>query len=375
MIYCKNCLLPNTRPNLTLDERGYCNAAGCAQPLHKRAIDWEKRENDFSQLVKTVRNLNHDYDCLIPVSGGKDSTWQVITALDYGLKPLCVTWKTPARNDLGNKNLNNLISLGVNHIDVTINPRVERLFTWKTFERFGSTVIPMHMALHAIPMQYALKFKIPMILWGENSAYEYGGNEELMGLELTHEWLKKFGVTNNTTSRDWVDKDLSARDLNPYDWPNQDELNAASLRAVFLGHFFEWDPEKTYEIAKRHGFTSGLKPKTGYYNFADVDDEFLITIHHWMKWYKFGFTRMYDNLSIEIRRGRMKRSEALYQIQEQGNEMPTTEIEKFCDYVSVTKKQFFETAEKHRNPEIWKKNSSGHWELNGFLFENWDWSA
>ena len=135
------------------------------------------------------------YDCIIPVSGGKDSTWQVITALDYGLKPLCVTWKTPARNTLGAKNLQNLVNLGVDHIDFSINPKVERRFTLKAFEGLGSPVIPMHMALHAIPLQFAVNFRVPLILWGENSAYEYGGQDEaLKGVRLTHAWLKKYGV-------------------------------------------------------------------------------------------------------------------------------------------------------------------------------------
>ena len=213
MRYCQICVLPHTRPNLHFDNEGNCN---CATAEKKAAINWTEREAQFRELVSETRVKHATYDCIIPVSGGKDSTWQVITALEYGLKPLCVTWKTPARNQLGAKNLQNLIHLGVDHIDFSINPKVERRFTLKAFERLGSPVIPMHMALHAVPLQLAVNFKVPLILWGENSAFEYGGQDEtLKGVRLTHAWLKKYGVTNGTSAEDWVDQELSFQDLAP----------------------------------------------------------------------------------------------------------------------------------------------------------------
>jgi N-acetyl sugar amidotransferase len=370
--YCRTCILPHTRPNIRFDANGEnCN---CATAEKKAAIDWSGREAQFRQLVNQVKSQGRRYDCVIPVSGGKDSTWQVIKALEYGLKPLCVTWKTPARNKLGAVNLQNLIHLGVNHIDFSIAPDVERRFTLKAFERMGSPVIPMHMALHAIPLQIAVNFRIPLILWGENSAYEYGGEDEsLKGLRLTQAWLRKYGVTNGTSAEDWVDDDLSAADLAPFFWPSDEEQEAAGVSAVFLGHYLRWDPQHTYEIARQHGFEASEKPKTGYYAFADVDDEFLITIHHWMKWYKFGFTRLWDNLSLEIRNGRMSRDEAIAIVREAGDETPHEEIERFCDYVGITKERFFESAERFRNEKIWSQRGDGVWWLRDFLIDNWEW--
>lgn len=370
--YCSTCILPNTRPNISFDDNGRCN---CATAQKKQAIDWKVREQQFRELVKQTRARNCVYDCIIPVSGGKDSTWQVVLALEYGLRPLCVTWRTPARTPLGEANLRNLISLGVNHIDFSINPRVERLFTLKAFERLGSPVIPMHMALHAIPLQLAVSFRVPLILWGENSAYEYGGDDEsLKGVRLTHAWLRKYGVTNGTSAADWVDADLSERDLNPYMWPTDAEQEAAGVTAVFLGYYFQWSPQQSYEVARRHGFRSDEKPKTGYYAFADIDDEFLITIHHWLKWYKFGFTRLWDNLSLEIRNGRMTRAEAIELVRQAGEELPREEIGRFCDYVGITTQRFFEIAERFRNRDIWQRGPDGVWRINGFLIDDWRWS-
>ena len=370
--YCKSCILPNTRPNLLIDEDGNCN--GCKGTDIKQIIDWDNRKKHFEKLINEVKKKDHQYDCLIPVSGGKDSTWQVIKALDYGLNPLCVTWKTPARNQLGTDNLLNLVQLGVNHIDFSINPKVERLFTRKSFERMGSPVLPMHMALHAIPLQVAVKFNIPLIIWGENSAFEYGGDDKLLqGFSLTHSWLKKYGVTQGTIAEDWIDDELSSSDLKPYFWPSDEEQEKAGVKAIFLGHFFKWDPHYTYEIAKKNGFKASKKPKTGYYSFADIDDEFLITIHHWIKWYKFGFTRLWDNLSLEIRNRRMTRKKAIDIIAEAGNELPHKEISEFCNYIKITEKNFFEIMELFRNKNIWKQDITGKWYLKNFLINNWKW--
>ena len=239
---------------------------------------------------------------------------------------------------------------------------------------FGSPVVPMHMALHAIPLQFAVAFGIPLILWGENSAYEYGSEDQaLVGVRLTSAWLKRHGVTCGTTAEDWVDGELTVADLVPYSWPSDEAQERAGVRAVFLGHYFRWDPQHTFEVAKSRGFTADERPRTGYYNFADIDDDFLITIHHWMKWYKFGFTRLWDNLSLEIRNGRMTRQNAVEIVAARRNEVPYAEIARFCEYVGIAETRFFEIAERFRNRDIWKIGPDGAWHLEGFLVERWDW--
>ena len=371
--YCRTCILPHTRPNISFDADGNCN---CATAAKKAVVDWAERESQFRELVSTVRALKRPYDCIIPVSGGKDSTWQVVTALQHGLRPLCVTWRTPARTALGQANLQNLINLGVDHVDFSINPAVERRFTLKAFERCGSPAIPMHMALHAIPLRFAVDCGIPLILWGENAAYEYGSeDQELTGVRLTHAWLKQHGVTGGTTAADWVAEDLTVADLAPYVWPSDEVQERAGIKAVFLGHYFPWDPRRTFEVARSRGFAADERPRTGYYNFADVDDDFLIAIHHWMKWYKFGFTRLWDNLSLEIRNGRMSREEAIAIVAARGDELPMPEIARFCAYVGIEEGRFFEIAERVRNRDIWKAGPDGTWRLDGFPIEGWNWSG
>lgn len=371
MRYCRNCVTPDTRPNVELDAEGICNA--CRAHATKKVIDWEAREKAFCNVVANAKLRSTGYDCLIPVSGGKDSTWQVVKCLEYGLTPLCVTWKTPARTAIGQRNLQNLVSLGVDHIDYQVNPKVERVFMVESLARFGTTALPMHMAIFNIPLTLAVRYRIPLVVWGENSAFEYGGTlEEQTGFKLDARWLKKYGLMHDTTARNWVGPQLTAKNLIPYAGPSEAELDAAGVLAVFLGYYFPWDPEESLRVAKAHGFKAGRAARTGYWNYADIDDDF-ISIHHWLKWYKFGFSRLFDNLSVDIRNGRMSRAEAVEIIRHSGDPTPRADISKFCQFADITEARFFELAEKFRNRAVWEQHD-GIWTIKDFIIPEWRWS-
>ncbi len=372
MKYCSNCILPDTRPNLRLNADGVCNA--CENHSTKADIDWQSRELAFQSVVANAKAKSTGYDCLIPVSGGKDSTWQVVKCLEYGLNPLTVTWKTPGRTEIGQQNLDNLVRLGVDHIDYQVNPNVEKRFMVKALERFGSTAIPMHLALFSIPLKIALRFGIPLVVWGENSAFEYGNADEAdTGFRLDANWLRTYGVTHGTTAADWISKELSACALTPYFGPTDDELACHQVLAVFLGYYLPWDPQVTAELAQQHGLrVRDAGPRTGLWNYADLDDDF-ISIHHWLKWYKFGFTRLFDNLSVEIRNGRLSRDEAAAIVQDRGDETPIKDIESWCEFCGLETEQFFAIAERFRNHDIWRREGET-WKLPGFLLEDWRWN-
>jgi len=372
MNYCVSCVLPDTRPNLVLGRDGVCNA--CRAHGDKQTIDWEDRKSVFDRLVEDVKAKSRGYDCVIPVSGGKDSTWQVVKCLEYGLTPLAVTWRTPARTEIGRRNLENLIQLGVDHLDYRINPKVESRFMLKTLERYGSTAIPMHLALFNIPLKVAVSFGIPLVVWGENSAAEYGSADQAhAGYRLDAAWYRTYGVTHGTTAGDWVDADLSAKDLSAYFGPHMDELEARNVHAVFLGHYFPWDPQSTMAVARAHGFRPDPGgPRTGYYDFADIDDDF-ISIHHWLKWYKFGFTRLFDNLSLEIRNGRITRAQAVDIIRRTGDQTPHEDIRKFCAFAGISLERFFGICDTFRDRSIWSQRE-GKWTIPGFLIPDWTWT-
>lgn len=371
--YCKWCVLPDSRPHLELDAEGVCTA--CRRHNQKPSIDWVGRKIQFLKLCEEVRSRGRDYDCVIPVSGGKDSTWQVAMCLDQGLKPLAVTWRSPGRTAIGQRNLDNLISLGVDHIDYSIDPDVERAFMLRTFEKVGSTAIPMHLAIFSIPLRIASAFDIPLVVYGENSASEYGGRDEdaRSGI-LDSNWVQRYGVTQGTVTADWIDTKLTARDLLAYSPPSSRALASAGIKAVFLGHYFPWDPQTTRDAAVKSGFeidSSG--PRTGVFDYADIDDDF-ISLHHWMKWYKFGFTRTYDNLSLEIRNGRMTRDAAVETLRQRGDETPWEDLQMLSSFAGVSVEWLLSIAETFRSEKVWDRRPDGIWEIPGFLISEWQWS-
>ncbi len=373
MRYCRRCILPDTRPFLSLDEEGICNA--CRTHEHRPAMDWDARRAQFLDVVKNAKANSRGYDCLIPVSGGKDSHWQVLLCLEHGLNPLTLSWRPPARTAIGQRNLDNLKALGVDHVDVSVDPTVERRFMLATFEKFGTPAVPMHLAILHLPLTYAVRFNIPLIVFGENAAFEYGSADEAhQGFALNEEWIRTYGVTHGTTAVDWVGTaGLCAQDLLPYTGPTPRELEASGVLAVFLGYYFPWDPETSLQAAEAHGFArSSEGPKTGYYDYADIDDDF-IAIHHYGKWLKFGFTRLFDNLSLEIRNGRLTRDEALAVLKRMGDQRPDEDITAFCRFTGITKQHFDATLETFRNHDIWFQED-GVWKIRDFLVDDWSWT-
>ena len=366
--WCKNCVLPNTRPNLFIFKDGTCNA--CKFHQVRKNIDWKKQKKKLNKILqKAKKSSKNNYDCLIPVSGGKDSTWQVLECLKYGLTPLALTYKTPGRNYYGEANLKNLISLGVDHIDYSINPKVEAYFMLKTLKIKGSTAIPMHLSIFGLPKLIAIKFNLPLIVWGENSASEYGyqSNKDTKTLMNTN-WINKYGATNKTDANYWKDSFLNYKRLFGY----RSFKNKKRIKSIFLGEYIKWDPEKSMNFAKKSGFIHPKKPKTGYYNYADIDCDF-ISIHHYLKWLKFGFTRLFDNLSIEIRNKRLNRNQALNIIKKNYNNIkPKKDIEKFCNFVNISTDKFNKISEKFRNKLIWEKKC-GKWKIKNFLIKDFIW--
>lgn len=366
--YCKRCVLPNTRPGLDFLENGVCIA--CDAHKQRESIDWPSREKAFTQLVEESKAKARGYECLVPVSGGKDSIWQVRKCLEYGLKTLAVTWRPAIRTAIGEKNLQCLIGLGVDHIDYTINPHVMKKLYLASLQRHGTLGTPMHLAMFNIAHTIAAKFHIPLVIWGENPATEYGGTEaERSGVMVTEELMRRRSISFGTSAMDWVGPDLSAQDLLPFTSPPAEDFK--DIFSVFLGRFFPWDPETSLNSALQAGFSVLEKAKLGYYNYADLDDDF-IDVHQWIKWYRFGFTRLFDHLALEIRNGRMDRDRALEVIRKCGDQRPDKEIGLFCDFVGISRDAFFDIAERFRNREIWRKDN-GVWKIENFIIDDWDW--
>lgn len=372
MKYCTRCVLPDTRPGIVFDADGVCNA--CKSVGAKKKIDWPGRKQRLAETISEAKRRSHGYDCVIPVSGGKDSTWQTVVCLEQGLRILAVTWRTPGRTEIGQRNLDNLISLGVDHIDFTIHPEVERRFTLKALQKTGSSAVPMHMALYAIPLKIALAMDIPLVVWGESPYMEYGGTDQEIEIDR---WdpatLRRHGILQGTTAEDWVDEELTLKDLEPYCLPAQEQFLGKRIMSIFLGYYLPWDPQESNRVAAAHGFKADDRgPRVGFYDYADIDCHF-ISVHHHFKWFKFGFTRLWDNLAIEIRNGRLTRDEAIRIIAQRGDQTPHDDIRRFCQYLRITVDEFRQIEDRFRNPAVWTKDN-GCWVIKDFLVKEWQWA-
>ena len=164
VFWCKNCLNMSTRPRIEFDNKCWCNA--CQWSEEKKTFDWEGRKKELKKLLDKYRSNSGNFDCVVPVSGGKDSTWQIVEVLKNNLKPLAFTYKPVLRTKIGQKNLDNLKKLGVDHIEFSVSEKTEQKFLKKAFYKFGAVAIPMHMAMWNISFNLAKKFQIPYIMYG-----------------------------------------------------------------------------------------------------------------------------------------------------------------------------------------------------------------
>src|SRR5690606_31636853 len=264
----------------------------------------------------------------IPVSGGKDSHFQVIMALKYGLRPLCVTATTDYLSDLGRRNLDNLQRLGVDCIEVSTAAPLRRKINNYTLRTIGDISWAEHITIFTIPVREALIRGIPLILWGENPQNEYGGPEEHFSVKLLDKaWLQEFGGLNGLRVTDLIDRGIANKEeLYQYTYPNN--LEYSDVRGLFLGYYFQWDGFKNAEVAKQYGFEYAKKPvETCGYKYENLDN-YQTGIHDFFKYIKFGFGRATDIVCNHIRRRRMSRAQGIRHIQKWDGNYPNSYLGK-----------------------------------------------
>ena len=359
--------MPTSRPNLKLNEDGVCSA--CVNAGEKEDIDWGKREKELQAIFDKFRAKDEaKYDCIVPVSGGKDSIYQVHVIKNvYNMHPLCVTFRTDARTPLGEKNLQSLREMGVDHIDFTPNPIAFRKLRRKCFEEVGDCSLPDHLAIWSVVPRLAVNFNIPLIIWGENPDMEYGGADTKNIPFLNRQWLKSQDILKNKKLEDWTDDNLKLKDLSSLIYPSEEELDKLGYCPIFLGYYLPWDCETNIRISREYGFKERNEPVMGLYTYADLDCMYIV-IHHYMKWLKFGYNRITDNASHEIRHGRMTREDAVKLVRERDGIKPPKEyIEHVCRHMGITEEHFWEVLEKFRNKDIWTQDENGEWYIDGWI--------
>ncbi|EFQ23510.1 N-acetyl sugar amidotransferase [Aminomonas paucivorans DSM 12260] len=364
MKYCKRCVMPDTRPDLSLDEEGVCSA--CRSYERRTEVDWDARRKELEELLERYRSRNGtSWDCIVPVSGGKDSTYQVVRMLQMGLNPLCVTATTCDLSDIGRRNIENLKNLGVDYVEFTTNREIRRRLNRIGLLRVGDISWPEHASIFTIPVRAAVQFGVPLIVWGENSQNEYGGPAAASENNvLTRKWLERFGGLLGLTISDLIGTEgLEAKHLIPYTYPSDEEMARVGVTGIFLGHYIPWDGYSNALISQAHGLTTYPSAIEGScVNYENLDN-YQTGVHDYFKFLKFGFGRTSDLTSLHVRRGRMTREDACAIVRRLDGKFPWSylgkPLEAILDPLELTVGDFIELCDRYTNKELFVLDSKG----------------
>jgi N-acetyl sugar amidotransferase len=347
MTLCVRCIYPDTRPDAHFVD-GVCSA--CRSYDERQYIDWRVRESALRDMLYAAKLKLAPYDCVVPVSGGKDSTYQVIKLIELGAKVLAVNAGTDYLTPLGRYNLDNLKSF-CDLIEWTPNIDVRKKLIRIGLRQVGDLSYPEHLAIWAIPMRVATLMRIPLVVWGEQPQREYACPEGVPpATRLTSRWVSEFGGLLGLRLSDCVGMEgLTARDLEAFTFPSDTDLDAANVMGIWLGDYIDWDGWKNAFIAQQYGFGVALHPvETSLANYENLDNYVTVLRDH-LRYLKYGYTRATDIACSHIRRGRLSREEALRLVERAGH-TPLTSLGKPIDevlaYVGIARREWDEECGK-----------------------------
>ena len=371
--YCRHCVYPETKPDLSLDENGICDA--CRFVDVKDTTNWDLRRKELTEIFEKFKNKDgSNYDCVIPVSGGKDSTFQTyVVKKEFGLNPLCVSYHLPEFTDLGRKNLENLKKLGVDCLEFTPNPEICKKMQKIALIEFGDAQWPEHFGIFTVPVQVAVRYNIPLIVWGENSQAEYGGPlKDMENKHLDNKWCEKYGTRVGGQSSSFVGPEVMLKHgidrkfLNPYIYPSDEEIKRVGVTGIFLGYFLRWNIKEQLKKVRDLGFTLHDGSSEGTFtNYENLDNK-IQGIHDYFKWLKFGYGRTTDNASVQIRLNWINREEAMKLVKEHEGKLPERYLDEFLKQWDMSRDEFLQITEKFTNKELFKKDENGNLIRNEF---------
>ena len=364
LTYCKLCVMPDTKPDLHLDEQGVCNA--CRSYENRTEVDWDARHTELLQLLEKYRRREGgNWDCIVPVSGGKDSTYQVVRMLQLGLNPLCITSTTCDLSNIGRKNIENLKHLGVDYVEISPNPLIRAKLNRIGLKQVGDISWPEHVGIFTIPVRAAVQFNVPLLVWGENSQNEYGGPAAAAGNNtLNRRWLEEFGGMLGMRITDLIGMEgIEAKDLISYTYPSDEDLVRVGVTGLFLGHYIPWDGLSNALIAQANGFHAYDKVVEGsMVNYENLDNH-QTGIHDYFKFLKFGFGRATDLACMHIRRGRLTRQDGLEAVKKMDGIFPWEYLGKSLNDIlrplDISENEFIGLCDKFTNKKIFRRDASG----------------
>jgi N-acetyl sugar amidotransferase len=376
MKYCRRCLNMSTRPNTIFSSEGLCPA--CNQYVPSGGIDWSERESQLGEIKEFGRrNSSSGYDCIVGVSGGKDSTLQALFVRDnLGMNPLLVSLNYPPNqiSDLGARNISNLIDLGFDCISIGCSPIIWQNLMKTGFYEFGNWAKSTEMALFSSVPRLAISYQIPLIWWGENAAVMLG-DMKMAGKNASDGNRLKYSNTLNGGDIDWMyGLGYKGNQLIQYQYPSDTDMARANLRIVFLAHFWkDFTPFINGNMAALRGIHIRTPdPQNADFWGTSMLDEDFMTLNMMIKWLKFGFGKASDNINEEIRAGRISRDEGIKVVEQFDGKCPPHVIEAFCNYIEISIEEFWIVVDRFVNKELFTRVSQGIYQKNFKVGENLD---
>jgi len=382
--FCKRCVVSNQRPGsvvefknkpgdrkptIEFNQDGICSA--CQYAEIKEKIDWKKRENELFELCDKYRSKDGSYDCIVPGSGGKDSTFTAhLLKYKYGMNPLTVTWAPHKYTDVGWHNFQAWIHSGLDNILFTPNGKVHRLLTKLAFLNLCHPFQPFIIGQKLIGPRYSIMYDVPLIFYGENQA-EYGNNIKDndkptmdMSFFTEAEMDPDKIVLGGVSTTDLINKHgISKNDLNPYMPLDKNKLKKAGSQVYYFGYYVKWDPQECYYYSAEHtGFKANTERTEGSYSkYASIDDK-IDPLHFYTTFIKFGIGRATTDAAQEIRTGKITREEGVALVKKYDAEFPAKYFKEILEYMDVSEEKFWEIVDNARSPHLWEKINS-EWKL------------
>lgn len=368
---CNRCLMLSTRPGIEFDEEGICSA--CRVYENQKNIDWKKRYAELEAICDKYRGMNGTgWDCAIAVSGGKDSHFQVHLMKEVlKMNPILFSVEDNfTMTEAGKHNLKNLSEeFGCNIISLKPDIKLQKKVTRYMFETYGKPTWLIDRYIYTFPLIMSLRFNTPLLVYGENVSYTYGGSGACDTYSARNQL--KNGVASDVSLNEMIENvGTSEESLEMTKSPTLEELN--KLDPIYISYFLPWNSVKNYEFAKKRGFHNLSHEWNRSHHIENFDqvDSVAYLVHSWMKYPKFGQQFATDYASRFIRYGLMSREEAIGLVEKCDHDLDPKCVRDFCGFCGYTETEFWKIVDKFYNRDLFEKDEFGRWEKKFKLHTN-----
>lgn len=364
IVRCKKCVQLNTRPGVTFDEQGVCNVCRYYETKDD-GIDWNARRKEFEEIAEWAKKKATTYDAVIPASGGKDSVRVALYARDeLGLNCVLVRCEPYNITSIGRHNWENLVNKGFDAVTYTCNPVVVKELMKRAFYQYGHISKATDYPLYPIPIRFAMNYKIPLVVFGENSALELGDvvkDKSELGGDASG--IANWNTIGGGDASVWAKEGITRKAIIPYQFPSKEEIEKAGVRLIFFSYYVKWSQYENAQFALKHGLKIRRDSRENLgrihkWSCLDTDRHM---VNQMLKFFKLGIGFATDEICYDIREGRLTRDKGLELLKAYDGRCADKYIQKFCDQIGITKKEFWRVASSFRNMDIWERDKTGKW--------------